>query len=345
MPDFFTGMGELLNGSFLQSGALWTLTNVPGFPPIIQTVHILGIAVVMGTVALMSLRILGLAAPSQNISELTRRVLPCFWIALVIMIFSGAFFVFGRPNRYFNNPVFAWKMAFLLPLLVTMAFYHFMSKQQEDYWQLNPKRVWISRSIALLSIFALLMICTAGRWIAYLEYIEYPLWYLEPYYDGQEYPFWVRVENWSLSQLIAGTNWFPTIETIHVIAATLMLGSILWVDLRLLGIGATRYSISSLNKELVPWAWGAFTVAVITGLGMFITRAASHLENPAFQSKLVLLVLAGVNMAYFHFKLFKNIEQFDENAATPTQIKIAGGLSLFLWAGVMLAGRWIGHII
>ena len=67
MPDFFIGMGELLSGSFLQSGALWTLTNVPGFPPIIQTVHILGIAVVMGTVALMSLRILGLAAPSQSI--------------------------------------------------------------------------------------------------------------------------------------------------------------------------------------------------------------------------------------------------------------------------------------
>ena len=51
-------------------------------------------------------------------------------------------------------------------------------------------------------------------------------------------------------------------------------------------------------------------------------------------------------MAYFHFKLFKNVEKFDaNNAATPIQIKIVGGLSLFLWAGVMLAGRWIGHII
>lgn len=346
MPDFFIGMGELLSGSFLQSGALWTLTNVPGFPPIIQTVHILGIAVVMGTVALMSLRILGLAAPSQSISELTGRVMPYFWIALVIMIISGAFFVFGRPNRYFNNPVFAWKMALLIPLLVMMLFYHLMSKQQESYWLHTPRRIWISRTIAALSILAILMICTAGRWIAYLEYIEYPLWYLEPYDDGQEYPFWVRVENWSLSQLIAGTNWFPTIETIHVIAATLMLGSILWVDLRLLGIGATRYSISTLNRELVPWAWGAFVVAVITGLGMFITRAASHLENPAFQSKLALLILAGINMAYFHFKLFKNVEKFDvSNSATPIQIKIVGGLSLFLWAGVMLAGRWIGHII
>ena len=345
MPDFFIGIGELLNGSFLQSGALWTLTNVPGFPPIIQTVHILGIAVVMGTVAFMSLRILGLAAPSQNISEMTQRVLPCFWIALAIMIISGAFFVFGRPNRYFNNPVFAAKMAFLLPLLLMMVVYQFMSKREENYWQLNTQRILVSRAIAVLSLLALLMLCTAGRWIAYFEYIEFPLWYLEPYDDGQEYPFWIQVENWPLSQLIAGTNWFPTIETIHVIAATFMLGSILWVDLRLLGVGATAYSISTLNRELVPWAWGAFTVAVITGLGMFITRADSHLENPAFQSKLVLLVLAGINMAYFHFKLYKNIEQSDSSENIPTQIKIAGGLSLFLRAGVMLGGRWIGHII
>ena len=100
-----------------------------------------------------------------------------------------------------------------------------------------------------------------------------------------------------------------------------------------------------MSRELVPWTWGAFVVATITGIGMFITRAASHVLNPAFQSKMVLLVLAGLNMAYFHFKLYKDIAQCDSLAVTSTQLKIAGSLSLFLWAGVMLAGRWIGHII
>ena len=71
MPEFFTNIGTLISGSFLQDGALWTLTNVPGFPPIIQSVHILGIAVVMGTVVMLDLRILGLAVPSQKISEMT----------------------------------------------------------------------------------------------------------------------------------------------------------------------------------------------------------------------------------------------------------------------------------
>ena len=156
---------------------------------------------------------------------------------------------------------------------------------------------------------------------------------------------WLDVEEWTISWTIGGTNWFPLLESIHVIAAAMVVGSILWVDLRLIGIAAVQYPITTMHRELVPWTWVAFVIATITGIGMFITRAASHVLNPAFQSKMLLLVLAGFNMAYFHFKLYRNIARYDSHAATSTQLKIAGSLSLFLWANVMLAGRWIGHII
>jgi hypothetical protein len=158
-------------------------------------------------------------------------------------------------------------------------------------------------------------------------------------------PRWIDVENWPISWEIGGTSWFPFLESIHVIAATFVVGSILMVDLRLMGLAAVRYKISTLSKELLPWTWGAFVVAIITGLGMFITRAASHVVNPAFQWKVVLLLLAGINMAYFHFQMYKNIARWDTETVTPTQLKMIGSLSLFLWAGVMLAGRWVGHII
>ncbi len=69
MPEFLASFAGLLNDSFLQEGALWALRNIPGFPPIIQTVHILGIAVVMGPAVLLNLRIFGLAIPSQSITE------------------------------------------------------------------------------------------------------------------------------------------------------------------------------------------------------------------------------------------------------------------------------------
>ena len=156
---------------------------------------------------------------------------------------------------------------------------------------------------------------------------------------------WLDIEEWTISWTIGGTNWFPLLESIHVIAATMVVGTILWVDLRLIGVAAVQYPITTMSRELVPWTWGAFVIATITGIGMFITRAASHVLNPAFQSKMVLLVLAGLNMAYFHFKLYKDIAQCDSLAVTSTQLKIVGSLSLFFWAGVMLAGRWIGHII
>ncbi|HBJ90477.1 MAG TPA: hypothetical protein DDZ21_10970 [Gammaproteobacteria bacterium] len=345
VPSFFSGIGESLSGSFLQDGALWTLQNVPGFPPIIQTVHILGVAAVMGSIVLLNLRILGLAIPSQSITEITGRVMPWFWIALASNVISGAFFVFGRPLRYFNNPVFLWKLAALLPAVALTLMFHWLSKRQTDYWQLSPGRTWTARVMALLSVALIIAVCTAGRWIAYLEYLEYPLWSMEPYFDGSEYSFWVGVENWGLSQVIAATNWFPTLETIHVIAAAMVVGSILWVDLRLLGLAANRYPISTLNRELIHWTWGAFSIATVTGLGMFITRAAGHLDNPAFLSKLVLLALAGANMGFFHFRLYRKVDQWDSAAAIPIPVKTAGFLSLLLWSGVMLAGRWIGHIV
>ena len=106
---------------------------------------------------------------------------------------------------------------------------------------------------------------------------------------------WLDIEEWTISWTIGGTNWFPLLESIHVIAATMVVGTILWVDLRLIGVAAVQYPITTMSRELVPWTWGAFVIATITGIGMFITRAASHVLNPAFQSKMVLLVLAGSN--------------------------------------------------
>ena len=174
MPDYFTAIGTALSGSFLQDGALWALRNIPGFPPIIQTVHILGIAVVMGSVVLLDLRILGLAVPSQKISEMSRRVMPWFWWALASNFVSGSFFLFGRPNRYFNNPIFGWKLSFLIPAILLTLFFHLMSKAQTDYWELNSKRLWTARAIALLSLGLWIMVAMAGRWIAYSEYIYFP---------------------------------------------------------------------------------------------------------------------------------------------------------------------------
>ena len=158
-------------------------------------------------------------------------------------------------------------------------------------------------------------------------------------------PFWIEIENWPLSWEIGGTWLFPFIESVHVIAIAMVVGSILFVDLRLLGLAAMRYPIRELSRELIPWTWGAFAIATLTGLGMFITRAASHVLNPAFQWKMILLALAGANMAWFHFRIYRQLTGSEPGISTPLQLKIIGALSLFLWGGVVLTGRWVGHIV
>ncbi len=175
LPDFFIGIGDLLTGSALQAGALWVLTNVPGFPPIIQTVHILGIAAVMGTAVLLNLRILGVAVPSQNITEMTARIAPLLYTALISNVISGSFFVFGRPARYFNNPVFAWKMLFLLAAVSLLIYFMIMHKKAAGYWE-QEKNKWSGRTLAIVSLGLWLMVSLAGRWIAYLEHLQYPIW-------------------------------------------------------------------------------------------------------------------------------------------------------------------------
>jgi hypothetical protein len=158
-------------------------------------------------------------------------------------------------------------------------------------------------------------------------------------------PFWIDIENWPLSWEIGGTSWFPFLESIHVIAAALVVGAIATIDLRLLGVAAVRYPLSTLGREILPWVWGAFMIASITGLGMFITRAASHVVNPAFQWKIVLLALAGANMLHLHRSLTTLLQADDTSNLPHRRLRLAGLVSLLLWCGVMLAGRWIGHIV
>lgn len=155
---------------------------------------------------------------------------------------------------------------------------------------------------------------------------------------------WEWLETQNLSMHIGETWWFPLLESIHVLSAAFVVGSILMVDLRLLGVAARSYSVRCISTELVPWTWMAFAVATITGAGLFITRASSYIGNRAMQAKVALLLLAGVNMLILHFVAFRSIERWDAGATTSGAAKAAGSVSILLWIGVMLSGRWVGHL-
>lgn len=157
--------------------------------------------------------------------------------------------------------------------------------------------------------------------------------------------FWAWLEALPLATHIGETVWFPLLESVHVLSATFVVGSILMVDLRLLGWAGLRHAVPRLTSEIVPWTLGAAALSIVMGFGLFMTRASHYVTNRAFQVKMALLVFAALNMLYFHFVTARSIASDAHDRATPSNARLAGAVSLVLWAGVMLSGRWIGHLL
>ncbi len=151
--------------------AVYLLGNVPGLPPIAQSVHILGIAVVMGSIVMVDLKFLGLAVPTQNVSEMIRRLMPWTWWALSLNAVTGLLFVLARPNRYFYNPVAGWKFSMLLPAVILAFIVHRLSTREAGYWERSSGRRIVARVIAVVSLVLWVGVVLAGRWIAYSEYL------------------------------------------------------------------------------------------------------------------------------------------------------------------------------
>lgn len=144
-----------------------------------------------------------------------------------------------------------------------------------------------------------------------------------------------------LSIALTDSEWaFPALESVHVIALTLVVGSISIVDLRLLGLRAKERSAADLIRAILPITWIAFLVAGLTGVLLFTANPISYAANFYFLGKLLLLALAGLNMGLFH--LFGHRRLAEAGALAP---KVSGGISLLLWITIVTFGRWIGFTL
>ena len=89
--------------------------------------------------------------------------------------------------------------------------------------------------------------------------------------------------------------------------------------------------MSQLAKDTLPWTWGAFVLAAITGALLFVSKASSYMVNPYFLWKMVMLALAGLNMMYFHLTTWRTVEHWELDPSFPFAAKLAGWLSLIFW--------------
>ena len=135
---------------------------------------------------------------------------------------------------------------------------------------------------------------------------------------------------------------FPLIESVHVVAICLVVGSILAVDLRLLGLASVKRPVSRVTAGILPLTWGAFAVAVTSGGLLFISNATKYLGNGFFVAKMFLIGAAGLNMVIFHMIGAKDLPRWESDARLPLPARLAGGASILLWIAVVACGRWIG---
>jgi hypothetical protein len=153
-------------------------------------------------------------------------------------------------------------------------------------------------------------------------------------------PLFQRLAATPVGHLIRDSTWgFAIVETIHLLALAILGGTILIVDLRLLGLGLRRQSVSVLARELSPWFSGSLIAMLISGIVLTSGEAMKCYYHPAFRWKMALLAAAIAFYYTLHRKLVRS-----ESAETTTGSRIAGAVSLALWLSVGLAGRAIGLI-
>ena len=137
----------------------------------------------------------------------------------------------------------------------------------------------------------------------------------------------------------------PLVETVHVLTLTLFLGFVLLLDLRFLDVILRRRRVAEILRQLNPWLFAGFAVMILTGTLLFCADPVAFYSTLFFKLKMIMIVLAGVNVLVFNATLGKHIGEWDRGDATPWRVKLSGIASLVLWLAVVAAGRGIAYAL
>ena len=135
---------------------------------------------------------------------------------------------------------------------------------------------------------------------------------------------------------LASHPWaYPMLEVAHLLGVSLLLGNLLLLELRVFGLGAAL-PVPALARLSLTLAGLGFVLAAVTGLTMFGTMPGELLANRVFTVKMLLIMLAGCNAAWFHGR--DSLRRLDATA------RWLMGTSTVIWLLVLTCGRWIGYV-
>lgn len=140
---------------------------------------------------------------------------------------------------------------------------------------------------------------------------------------------------------IARWEWvFPVVETLHVVGFTLLVGTIVILDLRLLGWRLQKQAVSRVARDLSPWIWTGIVVQLITGPYLFSGDPFEYVQVTAFRVKMTLLLVALI----FHFTAIRAATAPARDMQPLGWRRLAAAVSVGLWLSVVLGGMWIGNL-
>jgi hypothetical protein len=135
--------------------------------PVIETVHVLGITVLAGTVAMVDLRLLGIILKRDRVSDVARQILPLTWIGFGLMFVSGALLFASEAAKSYDNPAFRLKMLLLIAACANPMIFHSTVYRTVGEWDQARVTPWRARVAAVLSLTLWSLIIMSGRAIAY----------------------------------------------------------------------------------------------------------------------------------------------------------------------------------
>jgi hypothetical protein len=136
---------------------------------------------------------------------------------------------------------------------------------------------------------------------------------------------------------------YDLIESVHVWTLCLFFGLAVLFDLRLLGWTMRSVPVSEVASRLLPWTVVGFISMVISGTLLFLAIPLRSYQNVFFRTKMVMLLLAGLNVWIFHSGVYRRVATWDVARVPPRAARVAGALSLALWVCIVLSGRMIAY--
>jgi len=279
--------------------------------PLLESVHVLCLTLFVGTAVMLDLRLLGVAMTHVPASAFTQRLLPWTRGAFAVMVVTGALLFTATPVTYYNDLSFRIKLVLMAAAGFNVWFFHARTRRRIADWDSAIRPPTAARVAAIVSLTAWTGVVIAGRLVAY---------------EDSPTRLLARISPWI----------FPGIESAHLLGLCALGGTLLLVDLRMLGLGLTNQPLATLATAVHPWLEASLVLIVSTGLLLFASEAGRVLHTPSFWVKITTLPVA----ILYTFIVRRRVAA--QSLDTSHRTRVTAAVSLLLWFTVASAGRWIG---